>query len=51
MFRAALPYNVLLNCSDFNWMFATSQRFLGGPGLSFELTLINLNEQVPSNIP
>lgn len=43
-FLASLPYNILLNTSDFCWMLCSSQRFLGGPGLSFEMTLLNFSE-------
>lgn len=40
-YLARVPYNVLLNTSDFNWMLLRSQRFFGGPGLSFELAMLN----------
>jgi hypothetical protein len=39
-----LPYNVLMNVSDFNWNMVRSQRFFGGPGMSFELTMLNYTE-------
>lgn len=43
-FLAKMPFNVLVNTSDFTWMFATSMRVLGGPGMSLELALVNLDE-------
>ena len=39
-----VPYNVFLNTSDFNWQFVTSMRPLGGPGMSTELCMLNLDE-------
>ena len=39
-----LPYNVLMNVADFNWNMVRSQRFFGGPGMSFELTMLNYTE-------
>ena len=44
-FLAAMPYNILMNCADFNWMFLKSIHVLGGPGMSTEMTMLNLNEE------
>jgi hypothetical protein len=49
-YLALLPYNVLLNTSDFVWMFMKSQPFFGGAGLSFEVTLLNFNEEESKKI-
>ncbi len=44
-FLLAMPYNIFLNVADFNWMFLKSMRVLGGPGMSTELTMLNLSEE------
>jgi acyl-coenzyme A synthetase/AMP-(fatty) acid ligase len=40
-FLCKLPGNVLGNVADFNWMLLKSSRVLGGPGLSFEMAMLN----------
>lgn len=44
-YLARLPHNVLLNTSDFVWrLLASAPRWAGGPGVSFEQTLLNLDQ-------
>jgi hypothetical protein len=43
-FLCRLPYNVLLNVSDFIWHWMTSMGPFGGSGMSFEVTHLNLTE-------
>jgi hypothetical protein len=40
-FLCKLPGNVLGNVADFNWMLLKSSRVLGGPGMSFEMAMLN----------
>jgi hypothetical protein len=42
---AQIPYATLVNTIDFVTMFYKSQRFFGGPGLSFEMTCLNFTEE------
>ena len=49
-FLASIPYTVLLNVSDFNWMFLKTMRVFGGPGMSTELTMLNLDEDASKRL-
>ncbi len=49
-FLLKMPLNIFRNTSDFTWMFATTMRVLGGPGMSMELAMVNLDEDDSSRL-